>query len=184
MSLIINVVSGTKVTLINSSDAARDRDSVVVSSHAHTKAPLDIELMWQPHSSARHCDSVVVSSHADTASSSIELNDSDSVAVASDTLSSCRRTLTSHAQGTVHTATRVMLSPHAARDGDTVVVSSHAHTKSHSTSRSCGSHTAPLASATVSWCRHTQRLPQAASSSTTATPSLSPATHCHRVVAH
>jgi hypothetical protein len=87
--------------------------------------------MRQSHSSARHCDSVVMSSHADTASRSIELNDSDSVAIANDTLSSCRHTLTlPHGQQTVHTATRVTLSSHAARNSDSVVVSSHAHTQS------------------------------------------------------
>jgi hypothetical protein len=46
--------------------------------------------MREPHSSARHCDSAVLSSHADTATRSIELNDSNSVAIANDTLSSCR----------------------------------------------------------------------------------------------
>jgi hypothetical protein len=116
--------------------------------------------MRQPHSSACHCGSVMVSSHADTASRSIELNDSDSVAIASDTLSSCRHTLTSsHGQRTVHTATRVMPSFHTARNSDGVVVSSHAHTKYHSTSSSCWNHTAPLATATVSWCCHTQTPP-------------------------
>jgi hypothetical protein len=52
----------------------------------------DIELMRQPHSSARHCDGVIVSSHTNTTTSSIELNDSDSVAITSDT--SCRHTPT------------------------------------------------------------------------------------------
>jgi hypothetical protein len=81
--------------------------------HTHThKVPLDIELMRQPHSSAHRCDSVMVSSHADTASRSIELNDSDSVAIANDTLPSCRRTLTSsQGQGTVHRAARVRQNP-------------------------------------------------------------------------
>jgi hypothetical protein len=100
------------------------------------------------------CSRVVT--HRRGISQTIKIRRSNSVMLCSGARHRDSAVVSSHADGvTLH----IELTEHDTAVSVTVSWCRHTHTKSHSTSSSCGSHTAPLVTAAASWCCHTQTPP-------------------------